>query len=446
MSLPDPATLQSLAEQALSLARAAGATGAEATVSTSRALSVAVRMGEVESVEFQRDRDLTVTVYHGHRMGSASTADLSPAGLQQTVAAASAIAAVAGEDACLGLADANRMAQPPPGGWADLGLVHPWALTPEQAADLARAAEQAAFDTDPRVRQSEGASVDSREGLSVYVNSHGFAGTRHSTDHSLSCAVIAREGEKMQNGHYYTAARDPARLARPEAIGQEAAQRAAARLGARPLTTRKTPVLFAPEMARGLIGHLLGGISGGALYRKASFLLGKIGSPVFAPEVRIHQRPDLPGAAASGWFDSEGVAAERRTLIDNGTLTGYLLGSYAARRLGMASTGNAGGSFNIVVEPGAWDHAALLREMGTGFWLTGLMGQGVNLVTGDYSRGAEGFWVENGRIVQPVEEVTIAGNLAEMFRQIVAVGADVDERGVVRCGSLLVEGLTLAGA
>lgn len=446
MSLPEPAVLEAWAARVLEAAQRAGATQAETSVSTSRALTVNVRKGEVESVEFQRDRDLTLTVYFGHRMGSASTADLSDAGIAATVAAACDIARAAGEDVCLGLADAARITKVPAGGFADLSLVHPWALTPDMAADLACAAEAAAFAADPRVTQSEGAGADTREGLSVYANSHGFVGHRRATDHSLSCAVIAKAGDKMQNGHYYTSSRDPNALLKPEFIGREAGLRAAARLGARSLTTRTAPVLLMPEVARGLIGQFLSGISGGALYRKASFLLDKIGTPVFAPHMNIHQRPHLVGAAGSAWFDAEGVAAQERTLIDAGTLTGYLLGSYAARRLGMQSTGNAGGAFNIMVDAGLADHAALRQQMGTGLVVTGLMGQGVNMVTGDYSRGAEGFWLENGEIIHPVEEITIAGNLAEMFRSLVAVGSDVDTRGLVRCGSLLLAPMTIAGA
>jgi PmbA protein len=296
------------------------------------------------------------------------------------------------------------------------------------------------------VTQSEGAGVDSREGLSVYANSHGFCASRRSTDHSLSCAVIAREGEKMQNGHHYTTARDATALLSPADVGREAGMRAAARLGARSLSTRQVPLLFTPETARGLIGQFLSAISGGALYRKASFLLDTIGQDVFAAHVGIHQRPFLPGAAGSGWFDSEGVAAQERTLIDAGRLTGYLLGSYAARRMGMTSTGNAGGAFNVVVDAGADDHAALRRQMDTGLVVTGLMGQGVNPVTGDYSRGAEGFWIERGEIVHPVEEVTIAGNLRSMYRDLLAVGSDVDTRGLVRCGSLLLAPMTVAGS
>ena len=447
MSQPDPAVLTAFAARALEAAQRAGATQAETSVSNSRALTVNVRKGEVESVEFQKDRDLTLTVYFGHRMGSASTADLSDAGIAATVAAACDIARAAGEDRCQGLADASRMAKPPSAGFVDaLSLVHPWALTPEAAADLACTAEAAAFAADPRVTQSEGAAVETRGGSTIYANSHGFVGLRSSTDHSLSCAVIAKAGDKMQNGHYYSNARARADLLAPETVGAEAGRRAAARLGARPMSTRAAPVLLMPEVARGLIGHFLSAISGGSLYRKSSFLLDKVDTAVFAPHIHIHQRPFLAGAPAAGWFDGEGVAVQERTLIDSGQLTGYLLGSYAARRLGLESTGNAGGAFNIVVEPGADDHAALRRSMHTGLVVTGLMGQGANLVTGDYSRGAEGFWVENGEIVHPVEEVTIAGNLAEMFRSLVAVGSDVDTRGMVRCGSLLLAPMTVAGS
>lgn len=446
MSLPDPVVLETFAARALEAAQRAGATQAEASVSNSRALSVSVRKGEVESVQFQKDRDLTLTVYFGHRMGSASTADLSDAGIAATVAAACDIARAVGEDECQSLADADRMAKMPPGGFPDLAQVHPWDVSPEAAADLACAAEAAAFAVDPRVTQSEGAGVETRGGATIYANTHGFVGLRSSTDHSLSCAVIAKAGDKMQNGHYYSSARARADLLAPEFVGAEAGRRAAARLGARPLSTRTASILLTPEVARGLIHQFLSAISGGALYRKSSFLLDKVNTAVFAPHINIHQRPHLAGAAASGWFDGEGVAVQERTLIDAGTLTGYLLGSYSARRLGLESTGNAGGAFNIVVEPGATDHAALRRQMHTGLVVTGMMGKGANLLTGDYSRGAEGFWVENGEIVHPVEEVTIAGHLGEMFRSLVAVGSDVDARGLVRCGSLLLAPMTIAGA
>jgi len=443
MSLPAASELESWALRALDAARRAGASQAEANVSTSRALTVNVRMRELESVEFQRDRDLHITVYFGHRMGAASTADLSEAGVADTVAAACAIARAAGEDPCLGLADAELMARAP---FPELDLYHPWGLTPEQATELALACEAAAFEADPRVQQSEGASVDSREGAGVYANSHGFIGHRRSSDHSLSCGVIARDGEGMQSGHQYSHARSAAELWTAARVGAEAGQRAAARLGARALSTRSAPVLFVPEMARGLIGHALSAMSGGALYRKTSFLIGKLDTPVFAPNISLLQRPFIPRGPGSATFDGEGVAARERDLVEAGVLRGWLLGSYAARKLGLTSTGNASGAYNVVVPPGPQDFETLLKDMGTGLLVTGLMGQGVNLVTGDYSRGAEGFWVENGEIQYPVDEVTIAGNLASMYQQIAAVGNDVDIRGGVRVGSLLVEGMTIAGS
>ena len=443
MSLPAASELESWALRALDAARRAGASQAEANVSTSRALTVNVRMRELESVEFQRDRDLHITVYFGHRMGAASTADLSEAGVADTVEAACAIARAAGEDPCLGLADAELMARAP---FPELDLHHPWGLTPEQATELALACEAAAFEADPRVQQSEGASVDSREGAGVYVNSHGFIGHRRSSDHSLSCGVIARDDEGMQSGHQYSHARSATELWTAARVGAEAGRRAAARLGARALSTRSASVLFVPEMARGLIGHALSAMSGGALYRKTSFLIGKLDTPVFSPQISLLQRPFIPRGPGSATFDGEGVAARERDLVEAGVLRGWLLGSYAARKLGLTSTGNASGAYNVVVPPGTQDFEALLKDMGTGLLVTGLMGQGVNLVTGDYSRGAEGFWVENGEIQYPVDEVTIAGNLATMYRQIAAVGRDVDTRGAVRVGSLLVEGMTIAGS
>ena len=440
--LPSEAELRPHIEQALELARRNGASAAEAHLGASRGLSVSVRKGEVESVQFQRDRDLSLTVFFGQRTGSASTTDLTAAALQRTVEAACAIARAGGEDPCVGLADPARMATEFP----DLDLSHPWDLPAEQAIELARASEAAAFAADPRVTQSEGASVDTRHALHLYANSNGFYGARDSTDHSIGCAAIAVEGEAMQLGHWYTAARAPSDLEAVAAVGRKAGERAAARLGARGIATRTAPVLFPAELGRGLFGHFIGAISGGALYRRASFLLDKLGQPVFAERVQARQMPRLPRAAASSAYDQEGVVTSERQLIEQGRLGGYLLGSYSARKLGLASTGNAGGVFNFVVEPtfaGGLD--ALAREMGTGLIVTDLMGQGVNLVTGDYSRGASGFWVENGAIAYPVQEVTIAANLAAIYRGIQAIGSDVDLRGGVRCGSVLVEAMTVAG-
>jgi PmbA protein len=342
----------------------------------------------------------------------------------------------------MGLADAALMATEFP----DLDLSHPWDLSAEHAIELARETEAAAFAVDPRVKQSEGAGVDTRHSLHLYANTHGFFGARESTDHSLACAAIAVQDEAMQLGHWYTSARRRTDLEAGPAVGRRAGERAAARLGARGLATCTAPVLFPAEVARGLFGHFIGAISGGALYRRASFLLDKLGEPVFADKVTARQRPFIPRAAGSTAYDQEGVATRERTLINAGRLGGWLLGSYSARKLGLATTGNAGGVFNLVVEPtfaGGLD--ALAREMGRGLIVTDLMGQGVNLVTGDYSRGAAGFWVENGAIAFPVEEVTIAGNLAAMFRGIQAIGSDVDLRGGVRTGSVLIEAMTVAG-
>ena len=441
-TLPNAAELQPRLQQALETARRAGASAAEASLGVSRGLSVAVRMGEVESVQFQRDRDLSVTVFFGQRTGSASTTDLSEAALARTVEAACAIAKAGGEDPCVGLADPTLMATEFP----NLDLNHPWDLPAEDAIEIARQAEAAAFAADKRVTQSEGASVDTRQSLSLYANSHGFFASRLSTDHSLGCAAIAVEGEAMQLGHWYTSARHAADLEAGGAIGKRAGERAAARMGARSLSTRSAPVLFPAEVARGLFGHFLGAVSGGALYRRASFLLDKVGEPVFAEMVHARQMPLLPRAAGSSAYDHEGVATRERQLIDHGRLGGYLLGSYSARKLKLATTGNAGGVFNLVVDSTfAGGLEALAREMGQGLIVTELMGQGVNMVTGDYSRGASGFWVENGTIAFPVQEVTIAGNLAAMFRGIRAIGNDVDLRGGVRTGSVLVDAMTIAG-
>jgi len=441
-NLPSVAELQPRLAQALELATRGGAGAAEAHLGASRGLSVSVRMGEVESVQFQRDRDLSVTVYFGQRTGSASTTDLSEAALARTIEAACAIAKAGGEDPCMGLADAELMAKEFP----DLDLSHPWDVSAETAIEMAREAEAAAFAADKRVTQSEGASVDTRHSLHLYANTHGFFGQRDATDHSLGVAAIAVQGEAMQLGHWYTSSRRAADLDAGPAVGRKAGERAAARLGARGIATRTAPVLFPAEVARGLFGHFIGAISGGALHRRASFLLDKLGQPVFASRVNARQLPFILRAAGSSAYDQEGVATRERVLLDQGVLGGYLLGSYSARKMGLVSTGNAGGIFNLVVDSTfAGGLEALAREMGEGLIVTDLMGQGVNNVTGDYSRGASGFWVENGAIAFPVQEVTIAGNLANIFQGIQAIGDDVDTRGGVRCGSVLVEAMTVAG-
>lgn len=440
-TLPSAAELEPWLARALEAAKRRGASAAEASVGVSRGLSVSVRMGEVESVEFQRDRELSVSVLFGHRSGSAGTGDLSEAGVARAVEAACEIAKASGEDPCNGLADAPLMATRFP----DLDLLHPWNVDAEEAIERARACEAAAFAADKRVAQSEGASLDTQQGLSLYANTHGFLGVRESSDHGLSCVAIAGQGEAMQNGYWYTSARAADDLEDGVAVGRRAGERAAARLGARTLSTRQAPVLFPAEIARGLFGHFLGAISGGALYRRASFLLDQLGAPVFAACVNAAQRPFIARGAASSAFDHEGVATSERALIANGVLQGWLLGSYSARKLGLVTTGNAGGIYNLVVDP-TFDGGleALAREMGEGLIVSELMGQGANTVTGDYSRGASGFWVENGAIAYPVQNITIAGRLADMFRGIQAIGNDVDLRGAVRCGSVLLDRLTIA--
>ncbi len=441
-TLPSVAELQPWVQRVLDGARKLGASAAEASVGVSRGLSTSVRMGEVESVQFQRDRELSISVLFGQRTGSASTGDLSDAGLQRAVEAACAIARASGEDPCVGLADAALMAT----NFPDLDLCHPWDLSAEAAIELAKECEAAAFAADPRVTQSEGASVDTRHAISLYANTHGFFGAREATDNSLSCVAIAGSGEAMQNGHWYSSGRASSDLESASSVGRRAGERAAARLGAQGLSTRTTPVLFPAEVARGLFGHYLGAISGGALYRRASFLLDRLGEQIFPERINAWQRPFLPRAAGSSAFDSEGVATVERAMIEKGVLKSYVLGSYSARKLGTATTGNAGGVYNLLVDATFdGDLAALTREMGEGLIVTDLMGQGVNTVTGDYSRGASGFWVENGVIAYPVQNLTIAGNLGEMFRSISAVANDIDRRGGVRCGSVLIDHMTVAG-
>lgn len=440
-SLPAHSQLESLVAAILAKARTEGATAAEAAVSFSTALTVTVRLGEVETVEHHRNRGLGVTVYFGQRKGSASTSDWRPQAIQETVSAACAIARHTAADPCAGLADPERLARKVP----DLDLYHPWGVNAEEAIEIARAGEAAALTYDARIRNSEGASVSSHQSRLVYGNSQGFSGGYPTTRHALSCAVIGQDASGMQRDHWYTVARDHTDLEPAAAVGRQAAIRALRRLDGRRLRTCQVPVLFAPELARGVFGHFIGAIRGSALYRKASFLVDHLGKQVFPDHLNIREEPHLPKALGSAPFDSEGVATMARDLVREGVLQGYVLDSYSARRLGMQTTGNAGGVHNVTVEPGELDFAALLRHMDTGLLVTELMGQGINLVTGDYSRGAAGFWVEGGQIQYPVEEITIAGNLAEMGRDVVAVGKDMDLRGNIRCGSLLIERMTVAG-
>jgi len=438
----DQADLQSIIERALEEARARGASQAEAAVSQDTGLSVGVRLGEVETLEHQRDRSMGITVYFGRRKGSASTADFSLDAVRATVAKACSIARFTAEDACSGLADAVLMAREP----SNLDLSHPWNIAADRAIEIAKSCEASALAFDPRINNSEGASLSTHQGLHVYGNTHGFVGGYPTTSHSLSCVVLAGTGEDMQRDYWYSSSRDWHELEQAEAIGRESARRTIARLGPRRLSTRRAPVLFVPEIARGLIGHFTAAIRGSSQYRQSSFLLNSVGQQVFPPGFSIAERPHIPKAAGSAPFDDEGVATRDRELVADGVVTGYILSSYSARKLGLETTGNAGGPHNLLVKPSlAGGMDALLQQLGTGLLVTELMGQGVNMVTGDYSRGAAGFWVENGSIQYPVAEITIAGNLRDMLKGIAAVGDDVDVRGGTRVGSILLPEMTIAG-
>jgi PmbA protein len=435
--------LKDVVSRALDSARRAGATQAEADASLQQGLSVSVRLGEVETVEYQRDRALGITVYFGHRKGSASTGDLSAQSVEDMVAKACAIARHTAEDECAGLADPALLQTQ----FRDLQLDFPWELSADAAVELARECEAAGRAVDTRLSNSEGASVSSQRGVRVYGNTHGFLAGDCGTSHSLSCVLLAQVGEDMQRDYWYTSARDPRDLEAAELVGRRAGQRAIARLGARRLPTGPAQVILAPEVARGFIGHFIGAIRGSAQYRKASFLLGTAGQRIFPEWVQMHERPHLLKGVASSNFDSEGVRTVDRELVRDGIVDGYLLGSYSARKLGLVSTGHAGGLHNLMVDASVDrpDQASLLQRMGRGLLVTELMGQGVNGVTGDYSRGATGFWIEGGEIAYPVHEVTIAGNLRNLFAGLQAIGSDVDARGGVRVGSIWVGEFTIAG-
>jgi len=435
-------SLTSVAAQAVALARRYGADQAEVGASYEEGLSVTVRMGELESVERQRDRGLAITVYRDRCKGSASTTDFSSASVEDTVRKALSIGSFTAADEYAGLADAGLMAQNP----ADLDLYSPWDVDVDRATELALRSENAARAFDARIANSEGASVSSGVGQRVYANSHGFVGSYPTSTHSTSCSVLAQDGDSLERDYWYTLSRDPGDLDQPENVGTEAARRAVQRLNARTLSTRRVPVIYPAELAKGLFGHLISAVRGTAQYRRASFLLDSVGQEVLPSFIDIDEDPWIPKALASAAFDAEGVATKPRRLVDRGVLQGYVLSSYSARRLGLATTGNAGGIHNLLVKPTTTNTLAdLIRDCREAFVVGELLGQGVNTVTGDYSRGAAGFWVENGAIVHPVHEVTIAGNLKDLFREIQAVGSDIDVRGAVRCGAVRVDGLTLAG-
>jgi PmbA protein len=441
----EPGELRELAQSVLDQARRAGAAGCDCDVSESHGLSVTVRKGKPDTVEHNRDRSVGVSVYWGERpkarRGHASTSDFSPAALRQTVEAAVAIARHTAEDDCAGLPDADMLAK----GNAALDLFHPWSISTEEAIELARRCEAAAFGVSKKIRNSEGATVSAQHSQFVFANSLGFSGGYPGSRHWLSCSVIAEEKGLMQRDDWYSASRTPQNIAAPDVLGRYAGQRAVARLGARKIPTGKAPVLFEAPAALQLIGHFISAVNGGNLYRKTSFLADSLGKQVFSPLVQVEERPHVPQGLASTPFDEEGIATKDRVIVRDGTVEGYFLGSYSARKLGMKSTGNAGGHHNLFVRSEGPDFAGMLKHMRKGLLVTELMGQGVNLVTGDYSRGVAGYWVEDGEIRFPVEEITIAGNLKEMFKGIAAIGSDRLVRSGRSSGSILVESMTIAG-
>lgn len=440
------AQLQELAQTVLERARRSGASACECEVSEGYGLSVTVRKDKVDTIEHNRDKGVGVTVYQGTRpharRGHASSADFSPAALASTVDAALAIARHTAEDECAGPPEPELLAR----GQTELDLFHPWHLDAQGALALARRCEAAAFALSPKIRNSEGATLAIQHSQFVLANSIGFMGGYPGTRHSLSCSVIAEDKGLMQRDDWYSASRVPQLVADPEVLGRYAGQRALARLGSRKITTVQAPVLLEAPVANSLIGSFVAAASGGNLYRKASFLVDKLGTQVFSKHVAIDEQPHEPRGLASSPFDDEGVATRARAVVRDGVLQGYFLGCYSARKLGMTSTGDAGGNHNLVVRSEGPDFEGMLRLMSRGLLVTELLGHGINLVTGDYSRGAAGYWVEHGQIQYPVEEITIAGNLRDMFRGIVAVGSDVVVRGSRRCGSILIDNMTIAGS
>jgi PmbA protein len=437
--------LKQLARDMLALAREQGASDAAVEISEGSGLSVSVRKGNIETIEQNKDKGLGITVYFGQRRGNASTSDFSADSLKATVEAASNIARFTAEDDCAGLPDADLIETAP----RDLRLFYPWPISTEQAVELGQRCEAAAFAVDKRITNSEGASVYVQQSHFVAANSRGFLGGYPFSRHTISVAPIAGKGNGMQRDDWYTSSRDPKELAAPEKVGRYAAERALARLNARKLNTRTCPVLFEAPLAAGLLGAFVQAVSGGALYRKSTFLLDMLGKPVFPSHIQVVEDPHLIGGVGSAPFDDEGVKTVRRKVISDGVLQGYFLSSYTARKMGMPTTGNAGGAHNLEIVSTATrradDFEGMLRKLGTGLLVTELMGQGVNYVTGDYSRGASGYWVEQGVIQYPVEEITIAGNMRDMFQQIVAVGTDTLVRGNKTTGSILIENMVIAG-
>jgi PmbA protein len=432
--------IKQMSKDVLKVAKAHGASSAEAELSLSIGQNVSVRLGEVENIEYNRDKGMSVTVYFGQQKGHASTSDLTPQALKDTVAAACNIAKYTAKDEFCGLADATLMAKD----IQDLDLYHPWSISVDDAIAIAKECEAAALNVDSRITNSEGASISTGEGYFVYSNTHGFTGGYSSSRHGVSCSVIAESEVNMQRDYWYSTARDAVDLLTAKTVGRIAGERTVRRLNAQKIKTCQVPVLFESPLASGLISSLVSAISGGNLYRKSSFLLDSLGKQIASPLLNIVEEPHVKKGLASSPFDNEGVATHSRQLVKDGVLQGYVLGSYSARKLGMQTTGNAGGNHNLIVQSGPQDFSGLLKQMGTGLLVTELLGHGLNMVTGDYSRGAAGFWVENGVIVHPVEEITIASNMADMLKMIVGIGNDVLIQGSKQVGSILIERMTVA--
>ena len=435
--------MSDVVEFTLKCARERGVTQAEAVASHELGLSATARLGDVENLEYTNDKGIGVTVFVNACKGSASTSDFGETAIREAVDKACSIAKHTAADDCAGLADADLMAGP---SVPDLQLHHPWDLSAQQAIDTAIDCETVARDFDARITNSEGASVVTANGARAYGNTHGFLQCTTRTSHSISCTVVGEADGDMQRDYWYTAARNPTALEPPHDVGEMAARRTVGRLSARKIATTNAPVIFAPEVARGFVGHAIGAITGSAQYRRSSFLLDAAGEKLFPDFFAIQERPHIPEALASSAYDSEGVATTDRDIVAGGVLQGYVLSSYSARRLGLQTTGNAGGTHNLVVPGNCSGLDEIVAGVKRGLLVQELIGQGVNLVTGDYSRGAAGYWIENGEICFPVHEITIAGNLRDIYQRITAVGEDQDMRGGIRCGTLLIDEMTIAGS
>lgn len=434
--------LNMLMGQVLELARQQGATDACVSVNQENGFATDIRMGEVETLAFHEAKGVGVTVYFGQSQGGASSTDTTPASLLSMVIAACDIAKVSAADPCFGLADRHLVNNDYP----DLDLCHPWSITPAEAIEMAQSLEQRAMSVDKRIINSDGVSISTYTICNGYADSYGRMGLVNSSRHTLSCSLIAQEGEGMQRDYEYTTARHSDKLWSIERVAQGAAERTVARLGARKIKTQRAPVIFSSRVSSGLFGAFVGAISGSSLYRKNSFLLDSVGQQIFPKGTRVYEQPHILQGLGSSPFDGEGVPTRNNILVDDGRVCQYVLGSYSARRLGLKTTANSGGVHNLTIDPTTEGFDAVLKKMGTGLLVTELMGQGVNGVTGDYSRGAAGFWVENGVIQYPVEEITIAGNLKDIYQSIIAIGSDINPNSSTRCGSVLIESMMIGGA